>query len=187
MKILILSGSVGKKSCTRTLLRCIEERLELQGYETVFWDLAIKPLPIIVPEYHSSQGHHPDKNVREFVALVEEADGFVLGSPLYHGSYTGVLKNALDTLPRDALAHKPVGLASHSSNPRSCIAPCNQLRPVVRALSGYSIQLQIGTTDEDYKTVKGDLAIRNQKVTKRVDRLVNELLVMSRILHGVNW
>ena len=157
------------------------------GHDTFLWDLGSKPLPIIVPEYHSSQKAHPSKNVREFVDLVEEVDCFVFGSPLYHGSYTGVLKNALDTLPTKALDHKAVGLVSHSSNARSCTAPCNQLRPVVRALAGYSIQLQIGTVDEDYTTVKGRRVIRNPKVAKRVESLVNELLVMSAALHGVNW
>lgn len=187
MKILILSGSVGKRSCTRTLLCCIEERLRSKGHDTILWDLGSKPLPIIVPEYHGDQKSHPNKNVREFVSLVQQVDGFVFGSPLYHGSYTGVIKNALDTLPAKALEHKPVGLVSHSSNARSCTAPCNQLRPVVRALAGYSIQLQIGTVGEDYKISRGRLTIQNPKVTKRVDSLVNELVVLSSALGGIKW
>lgn len=185
--MLILSGSVGKESYTRTLLCCIEEHLRSIGHDTVLWDLGSKPLPIIVPEYHGNQKSHPDKNVREFVALVEEVDGFVFGSPLYHGSYTGVIKNALDTLPEKALAHKPVALVSHSGNARSCTTPCNQLRPVVRALAGYSIQLQIGTIGEDYKTIKGRHAIQNPKVARRVDSLVNELVVLSSALGGIKW
>ena len=138
MRVVLLSGSIGKWSCTRTLLRYVESSLAARGVETVFWDLRAKPLPIAVPEYHTSQNKHPDKTVREFVRTIKQSDGYVLASPLYHDSYSGVLKNALDTLPNEAFLRKPVGLVSHSSYVRSCIVPCNHLRPVVRSLGGYA-------------------------------------------------
>lgn len=181
MRILVLSGSIGERSCTRTLLRHIETRLKLRGVETIWWDLREKPLPIAIPEYHKNQQNHPKHIVREFVSIVESADGFVLGSPLYHDSYSGVLKNALDNLPHEAFSHKPVGLASHSSNARSCVTPCNQLRPVIRSLAGYATQSQVGTTDEDYENSKGELSIQNPNILRRVDALIDELLKMSQI------
>lgn len=138
MKVLLLSGSVGKKSCTRTLLLHLKDLLDTKGVETIWWDLAENPLPIAVPEFHTRQNKHPDKIVRKFAKIIQEVDGFVLGSPLYHDSYSGVLKNALDNLPNEAFLRKPVGLVSHSSNIRSCVTPCNNLRPVVRSLGGYA-------------------------------------------------
>lgn len=180
MKVVIVSGSLGKRSCTRILLTYINDVLKSKKIDTIFWDLSKKPLPMAVPEFHTRQEKHPNDNVREFVNNVREADAFILGSPLYHDSYSGVLKNALDTLPNEALLHKPVGLVSHSSNVRSCVAPCNQLRPVVRSLGGYAGHLQVGTTDEDYISVGDNLELNNPKVKERIENLINEIISMSK-------
>lgn len=183
MKVLILSGSIGMRSCTRTLLLYIDTILKEHAIETVWWDLGEHPLPIALPEYHQNQKNHPDRTAREFAAAVEHADGFVLGSPLYHDSFSGVLKNALDILPEKAFSYKPVGLVSHSSNIRSCVTPCNQLRPVVRSLAGYATQLQIGTTDADYKEKDNQLMLVNEDVKKRVEALVKEIVLLSQAMN----
>lgn len=187
MKVLVLSGSIGKKSCTRTLLLYMQKRLQARGVETIWWDLGEKSLPIAVPEYHKNQENHPDPNVREFVRTVKEADGFILGSPLYHDSFSGVLKNALDSLPNSAFSYKPVGLVSHSSNIRSCVAPCNHLRPIVRSLAGYATQQQIGTTDKDYKEEKDRLVLHDLQIKVRADSLIDELLALTSIVPNLHW
>ncbi len=44
------------------------------------------------------------------IASVRTAEGVVIASPVYRGSFTGALKNLLDHLPVEALAGKPVGI-----------------------------------------------------------------------------
>ena len=44
------------------------------------------------------------------IASVRAANGVVIASPVYRGSFTGALKNLLDHLPVEALAGKPVGI-----------------------------------------------------------------------------
>jgi FMN reductase len=46
------------------------------------------------------------------LASVRAADGVILVSPVYRGSFTGALKNLLDHLPVEALAGKPVGIVA---------------------------------------------------------------------------
>jgi len=183
MRVMLLSGSIGKKSCTRTLLRYLEGLLRRREIGTVFWDMGSRPLPIAIPEYYRRHTEHPDEIVKEFVQAVGQADGFMLGSPLYHDSFSGVLKNALDNLPSEAFLGKPVGLVSHSSNIRSCVTPCNNLRPVVRSLNGYAAQLQIGTTDEDYKELNGKLVVSNPKIKVRCRALVEEVISLSQLFN----
>jgi azobenzene reductase len=185
MKALVISGSIGKSSCTRTLLQRLEQLLQKAGAETTFWDMGERPLPIAVPEYYLRPDANPDKLVGEFVTAVRDAHGIILGSPLYHGSYSGVLKNALDNLSLDAFARKPVGLVSHSSNARSCAKPSTDLRPIVSSLGGYPTLVQIGTTDSDYDYDDENDCFRliDKSGIKRCQELVDELLDLASLLH----
>ncbi len=182
MKVLILSGSVGKNSCTRTMLCYLEDTLKEYGADTTFWDLGLKPLPIAIPEYHNRPDENPNEQVSLFAAAVRDADGIILGSPMYHGSYSGVLKNALDNLPSDAFRLKAVALVSHSSNARSCVKPCNDLRPIVRSLRGYATHAHVGTTDQDYTFTDSVISLKNRKIKLRGKKQIIELLALSTAL-----
>jgi len=182
MKVVVLSGSVGKQSCTRTVLKYVEKELKGQGVEVSFWDLAKNPLPIAVPEYYTAPEKNPLKVVGRFVRKVKASDGVVLGSPLYHGSYSGVLKNALDNLPPDAFWGKPVGLLSHSSNARSCLRPCYDLRSIVSSLGGYSLRKQIGTTTGDFAINDQKITLKSSQIQQRAQDLIEELIDLSKHL-----
>lgn len=179
MKIMLISGSIGKKSCTRTMLDYLENDLSERGVSTEYWDLGERPLPIAIPEYHNRPMDHPDREIIEFVTKVKDADGLILGSPLYHGSFSGVLKNALDNLPSDAFMNKPVALVSHSSNARSCVRPANDLRPIVGSLGGYPGRIPIGTTDADYQPTASGYELIDSNVKQRVDELLDELVMLA--------
>jgi len=181
MKIALICGSISKKSHTRVLLTYIESLLKSKGAETVFWDLSLRPLSIAIPEYHKNPLQSPDKNVRDFVTLITSVDGLVLGSPLYHGSYSGVLKNALDNLAYDAFRNKPIALVSNSSSIRNCAHPCEHLRLVVRALYGYALQTQIGTANSDYEEKGTGLLLIDEEIKKRCLLLTQELLRLAKM------
>lgn len=63
------------------------------------------------------------------------ADFLVLGTPNYHGSYSGILKNALDHINMDYVKMKPVGLIGNSGGIVSS-EPLSHLRVIVRSLLG---------------------------------------------------
>lgn len=184
MKILLVCGSIAKKSHTRTLLVYLEGLLKEKGVETIFWDLLKKPLPIALPEYHKDPLKTPNQSVKDFVSSVINANGIVLGSPLYHGSYSGVLKNALDNLFFDAFRNKPVALVSNSSSIRNCAHPCEHLRLVVRALYGYALQSQIGTASGDYDEQADGFTLTNEEIKERCQRMVDELTQLITALQS---
>ena len=43
---------------------------------------------------------------------VSQAAGIILGTPEYHGSFSGLLKNALDLMGFDEIEDKMIGLAA---------------------------------------------------------------------------
>ena len=181
MQITLISGSAQENSRTLALLNHIKGLLEKRDVQVVIWDLYERPLPIVMPEYHDNPIETPDKTVQEFNLLVQNSDAIVLGTPLYHGSYSGILKNALDNLGADAFKNKPVGLVSVAGGMPS-VQALEHLRSVVRTLYGYGLQTQIGTSKEDYVFLNTTLAVKNPEVKQRSMRFVEELFVLTSLL-----
>ncbi len=185
MNILIICGSPAEKSYTKAGLQYIEGLLNERGAFVQFWDLREQPLPIVAPEYHKNPFLNPEKTVRDFCETVRDADGIILGTPLYHGSYSGVLKNALDNLASDAFHNKPVGLLSNGTGGRGTTVPCEHLRGVVRAMSGYTTQTQVATGTPDFQEKNGTIVLIDEQVKKRCTRFVEEILQLIPLLKNL--
>ena len=169
--ILLIAGTIHRPSYTQALIRAIGECLQARGAEIVEWDLVEKPLPIADPEFDGIPQHHPDVNVRALVHAANVADAFVWGSPVYHNSYTGVLKNALDSLGDDQFAGKPVGLVAHKG-----IQPLDHLRIVTRSLGAYAITRQVVTHKGDFVKIENGYRLQSETLTHRINVFCDELL-----------
>ncbi len=182
LKIVLICGSIAQKSHTRALLSYLQDLLEEKEVETVFWDLRRDPLIIAQPEYHKNPLQNPDLVVQKFVKTIASAQGFILGTPLYHGSYSGVLKNALDNLSYDGFRDRPVALVCHGSGVRGGTSACDHLRTAVRALCGYTAQIQITTGREDYLEESEAYKLANPKIQERAVDLVTEFISLAKLL-----
>lgn len=180
MKALLLCGSVANKSHTNAALQYIQELLIKSGYETTFWDLKTQPLPIVIPEYHKDPTKHPNQDVLKFLDEVEKSQIVVLGTPLYHGSYSGVLKNALDNLRWDAFRSKWIGLVGNAGSLRASHTEFEHLRYVVNTLVGYTAQTQVGTCGDDYDQNDDAYVLIENSIKERCQRLVDELVGLQK-------
>lgn len=81
------------------------------------------------------------------VAAVREADGLILASPGYHGSVSGLIKNAIDYIEetaRDARVYLdgvPVGLIATAYGWQATGSTLAALRSIVHALRGWPTPL----------------------------------------------
>lgn len=176
MKVLIVVGTSSLYSYTCGAMNEIEERLKLMNVQTEIWNLFEKSLPIMETRYYNSK--HPNKNARYFINSVRQADAIVLGTPNYHSSFSGILKNALDLLPSDSFNMKPVGLFTHSGGIRST-EPLDQLRIVTRGLLGVAIPTQVATCNEDYKLIGDNYKIVNKDIEDRIQVFCEQLVDFS--------
>ena len=112
------------------------------------------------------------------MTFAESCDAFVLASPIYHNSYSGVLKNALDHLAIAQFYYKPVGLLSHGGN-RSSQA-VDHLRIVVRGLLGFATTTHVCTANADYrKTDDGNYELEAEEILSRIERFTTELIMLA--------
>ncbi len=87
MKVLMLNGSRRSRGCTRTALDIVASELNAAGIETVFIDVGLRVLK-----------GELDETVKEALAAMKEADGLVIGSPVYYASPSGEIISFLDRL-----------------------------------------------------------------------------------------
>lgn len=82
------------------------EVVDLNDYPMPFFDSAISPSFKTAP--------YPDAMVEKFTSKIAEGDAYILITPEYNHSTSGVLKNALDWVYKE-WNNKPVGFVSYGS------------------------------------------------------------------------
>jgi FMN reductase len=89
----------------------------------------------------------PSDESRDFVDAIRAADGLIIASPGYHGSISGLVKNAIDYLEetaRDTRAYLdgvPVGLVATAYGWQATGSTLATLRSIVHALRGWPTPL----------------------------------------------
>jgi NAD(P)H-dependent FMN reductase len=104
---------------------------------------------------------------------LSQADSVLLGTPNYHGSYSGTLKNALDYCGREEFAGTTVGLLEVAAGefPGSALT---HLRSVSRTLRAWTVPTEVAIPHSH--TLVTEDGIENSEISKRTRRLGKELV-----------
>jgi NAD(P)H-dependent FMN reductase len=140
MKILTIVGSLRPDSTTGLALRVASRAAEAAGAEVVTIELGSLTLPFCDGR-SDEMGYGGD--VASFIGAVREADGLLIGSPNYHGSVAGALKNALDLLGPEAVRDKLVGLVATARGDAGAMNTLNHLRHICRWMNGWVIPAEV--------------------------------------------
>jgi len=135
--IVAICGSRREGSYTRRALGIALDAASETGARTELLDLRTVDLPPFDPDVEE------EETVREFKRRVREADAVVLGSPVYHGSYSATLKDALDYCGKDEFTDTTVGLLATAGG-GSYASTLDHLRVVVRSVHGWTVPTQVG-------------------------------------------
>jgi FMN reductase len=135
-----IGGTIGGVSSTERALRIALDEACAQGFRTrMFGGADMARLPLYDPK---ATGRTPEE--QEFVSAIREASAVIIASPGYHGSISGVVKNALDLLEETArderrpyLADVPVGLIATAYGWQATGSTIAALRSIVHALRGW--------------------------------------------------
>ncbi|MGA2709493.1 MAG: NADPH-dependent FMN reductase [Steroidobacteraceae bacterium] len=134
-------------------------------------------LPIYAPEMPER-----DATAQHFVSVLRRAHGIIVASPGYHGSLSGLIKNALDyaeDMRDDATPYfegRAVGLIACAFGWQATGTTLSALRSIVHALRGWptplgvAINTSVGGFDRDNismsPAVAGQLAIMAKQVVQ---------------------
>ena len=146
------------------------ELVDLAEYNLPFFDEAISP------QYNPER--KPDELVKRFLDKLAEADAYVLVTPEYSRSTSGVLKNALDFIDYQ-LAKKPVALVAHGATGGA--QAVSHLRGIVPGLLAVTIPAATYITDraaviiDENGTLSDEAAQRPHGPQTALQRTLDEL------------
>src|SRR5215213_3349820 len=166
MNIAILLGSVRTGRQTPKIAYDVEQKLTERGHEVVMMDLGTDPVPLMDERYGKAE--QQSVQVVSLSEKFKQADAIILASPEYHGSYTGVLKNALDYYWKEFL-RKPMGVIATGSGRMGGINASTQLQHVILSMGAYPVpykllvpQIQLAF-DENMQPVREELVKNTEK------------------------
>ena len=173
LHIIGIVGSLRQGSYTRMAVQIALQGAEEMGATTRLIDLRNYDLPFCNGEHDQVEGFPDALRLRAEIAA---AQGVILGSPDYHGSFSGVLKNALDLMGFDEFGGKVMGLVGVSGGALGTVNALNDLRKVGRSLHAWVVPQQAAVPqasqhfDANGKLDDPDYAKRLQEVGREVAR-----------------
>ena len=136
-----IGGTASPQSSTEAALRvALDSAAQCGALTKAFGGQYLASLPLYLTPGSASAAD-------TLIAAVRQADGLIIASPGYHGSVSGIVKNAIDYLEltaRDARVYLdsiPVGLVVTASGWQAMGSTLATMRSIVHALRGWPTPL----------------------------------------------
>jgi NAD(P)H-dependent FMN reductase len=165
--VVALCGSQRDGSHTRSALERTLATAETRGATTDLLDLTELDLPVFDPDRPDAGDAEPLRQ------RVQSADAVLLGTPMYHGSYSSTLKTALDYCGFDEFEETTVGLLVVSGGGFPTLA-LEHLRSVARALDAWVLPHQVAIPNAHDVFEGGQLT--DESLLDRVETLGTDLV-----------
>ena len=179
IKIVGINGSLRPGSYSAMALEVAISRVGALGVETEIIDLRKLSLPFC--NGGDDYSDYPD--VAKMQQTVKSAAGLILATPEYHGSVSGVMKNALDLMSFEELSGKVAGLISVLGGQSNSNA-LNDLRIILRWVHAWVIPEQI-SLGQAWKVFNEDGEILDEKLSQRFDAFAASLVDNTRKLNEI--
>jgi len=139
IRVVGICGSLRASSYTRMAVNLALSGAGQVGAQTELIDLRHYQL-IFCGAVEDEEDYPPD--VSKLCEKVREARGIILGTPEYHGSVSGVLKNAIDLMGFDEFEGKVIGLVGVSGGRMGAINALSAVQTIGRQLHAWVIPQQ---------------------------------------------
>src|ERR1700681_1249114 len=182
--IVAVGGTLRANSTTERAMRYVLDVAQRAGARTKLISGPSLQLPLYQPDNPERCGA-----ARDLVAELALADGIVLGSPGYHGSISGLVKNALDyaedlrTDVRPYFSGRAVGCIATAGGGSAAVNTLGALRDIVHALRGWPTPMGavINTADSPFDE---DGTCQLARVAQTLELMAGEVISFVRTARG---
>jgi FMN reductase len=148
LRILALGGSTTPLAASERALRIAAASAERDGVTIDF----LTSRDLMIPIYDTESTERGPEQKR-LVEALRVCDGLLIATPGYHGSFSGMIKNALDyaedlrTDERPYLDGRAVGIIAVAHGWQTAVGTLNQLRQIVHSLRAWPTPLGCAIND----------------------------------------
>lgn len=176
LKLLGISGTIiGSKT-----LKVVEKALE----EVEKYDSGIEIELLDLKQYNVEQcdgrpASAYNEDTQKVIELVTSADSYIIGTPIFHGSFPGVLKNMLDLIPAETFRHKVMGFMATGGNDQHYLVVENQLKPIASYFQAYVATEYVFAHNKDFNDQNDIMA---SQLLEKINSFANEIVTLQRAL-----
>lgn len=182
MHIVGLGGTLRPGSSSEQALRIAMRSAATSGASTrVFSGDELSQLPMYAPEHEFRT-----PVARDYLEHLRAADGIIVASPGYHGSVSGLLKNALDYTEdmrddtRPYFADRSVGLIVTAHGWQASVTTLEALRSIVHALRGWATPYGAAINSAECRFVDG--CCDQVRVEEQLELVSAEVVRFARLM-----
>jgi len=172
IRVMGICGTYDLDSANGRMLEIILSQCKDLGAEVSTWDHGAYPLPLV-----GAEGSWEDENVKNFQAMATDSDAYILSSPEYHGTMSGVMKNSLDWLYSKHTSGKIFGLVSTLGG-QSSNNTLNHMRIAARWIHGWVAPEQVAIPHIK-EAFSEDGSILDESIMSRISALSTSVVENS--------
>ncbi len=178
MRVAIIIGSIREGRQSQKAAYFLQKKLAARLIDTDIIDLAEYPLPFM--EERITLDPNPPVNALLISEKLKHADAIILVTPEYQGSFTGVLKNALDYFLPEFLK-KPVGVATTAGGRMGGINASVQLQHVILSMGAYPLPQKL-IVSEIQNAFDDEFNPKHDLLAKQGEKFVDEFVWFAQAI-----
>ncbi len=175
-----LGGSGNPSGSTERVLRTALDAAQAAGAETLYFDGKALDMPM-----YSYGGQRTDQ-ASALINALRRADGIIIASPGYHGTVSGLIKNALDyveDMAKDDRVYfegRAVGLIAVAAGWQATGSTLATLRSITHALRGWPTPMAVAINSAT-PVFAEDGAIIDSGLAKQLEILASQVVDFARM------
>jgi len=178
MNLLGLSGSPTRSGNSRTL-SAVKQTVDFAcEYDK---SISSETINIRALDVELCDGRDPalyEGDTKLLIDKIANADALILGTPVYRGSYTGIIKNLFDILPNDALVGKPVGVVVTGSTQHHYLSIEHTIKPLLGFFHAHALPGGVYVWADHYN----ESVIVNEGALERLQQLATALVEFAKLI-----
>jgi FMN reductase len=167
-KAILINGGNSISSRLTGVEQYIAKNLAAKGVEVETIQVHQLPAEDLITANYASEA------ITQEIVKVGEADIVVFLTPIFKGSYTGILKTFIDLLPQKGLEGKQVFPVAIGGSIAHLLALEYSLKPVLSILGATNIESPVYIVDSQVARVDGGFEL-DEAATERIDNVFSSV------------
>ncbi len=180
LQILAVCGSLNAMSRTKMALSLALQGAREYGADTRL--ITLRDYELVFYGAVDEADYPPD--VFRLREEIKKSDGIIFGSPEYHGSMSGTLKNMLDLMSQEHLEGKIVGLVGVAGGHLGAINSLNTMRIIGRNMHFWVLPQEVSVADSS-TTFNDDGTVNDPAIEQRLLDMGRQVVKFASLQRSV--